>query len=265
MSRNLKCTFCERYFSIPSGLSQHLNICRNTFDSSTEESIKEFSEITSDVNDMLLDSDDFNYIEEFQESLPLNPSVIQEDLFNFEEDYDGDISLISQPSIIPDSEEMLENIEEEFEIEEESEIEEFEIEEESEIEESEIEEKSEIEEESEIENKEFPNEAYADLMTLVTKHNLNNKAGNAIIKFFNKHSNVSISPLPKNIKAGRNYMDKMRLSQLYYKQLILVHNNLEYFIHYRPVIKCIENLLSNPEITKHFAYDYENLAVNYFY
>ena len=33
---------------------------------------------------------------------------------------------------------------------------------------------------------EFPNEAYADLMELV-KHNLNNKAGNAIIKFFNKH------------------------------------------------------------------------------
>ncbi|RHZ58980.1 hypothetical protein Glove_366g41 [Diversispora epigaea] len=49
---------------------------------------------------------------------------------------------------------------------------------------------------------EFPNESYADLMTLVTKYNLNNKAGNAIIKFSNKHSNLSISPLPKNIKTG---------------------------------------------------------------
>jgi len=48
----------------------------------------------------------------------------------------------------------------------------------------------------------FPNEAYADLMELVIKHNLNNKAGNAIIKFFNKHSNLSISPLLKNIEVG---------------------------------------------------------------
>ena len=47
---------------------------------------------------------------------------------------------------------------------------------------------------------EFPNEAYADLMTLVTNYKLNNKAGNAIIKFFNKHSNVPQSPLPINIE-----------------------------------------------------------------
>ena len=49
---------------------------------------------------------------------------------------------------------------------------------------------------------EFPNEAYADLMVLVTQHKLNNKAGNAVIKFFNKHSNLITSPLPKNIKKG---------------------------------------------------------------
>ncbi|KAF0479566.1 hypothetical protein F8M41_023831 [Gigaspora margarita] len=47
---------------------------------------------------------------------------------------------------------------------------------------------------------EFPNEAYADLMVLVTKYKLSNAARNAIISFFNKHSNNSKSPLPKNIK-----------------------------------------------------------------
>src|SRR5260364_475970 len=47
---------------------------------------------------------------------------------------------------------------------------------------------------------EFPNEAYADLIVLVTKYKLSNAAGNAIISFFNKHSNHSKSPLPKNIK-----------------------------------------------------------------
>ena len=45
----------------------------------------------------------------------------------------------------------------------------------------------------------FPNEAYTDLMALVLKNNLSNITGNEIISFFNKYSNLSISPLSKNI------------------------------------------------------------------
>ena len=117
--------------------------------------------------------------------------------------------------------------------------------------------------ESEVEIKEFPNEAYADLMTLVTKHNLSNKAGNSIIKFFNRHSDLSRSPLPKNIETGRKFMDKMNISQLSYsKHCILVHNNREYFINYRPIKNCIDILLSNPEILQHFIFKYENKKVN---
>ncbi|RHZ73584.1 hypothetical protein Glove_230g169 [Diversispora epigaea] len=103
-------------------------------------------------------------------------------------------------------------------------------------------------------------EAYADLMTLVTKHNLNNKASNTIIKIFNKHSNVSISPLPKNIVVSRRYMDKMNSRFSYHKYSILSYNNVEYFIHYCSIVNCIENLLSNLEIIKHFIYNYEDLA-----
>ncbi|RHZ80500.1 hypothetical protein Glove_134g3 [Diversispora epigaea] len=55
----------------------------------------------------------------------------------------------------------------------------------------------------------FPNEAYADLMELVIKYNLNNKTENAIIKFFDKHSNLSTSFLPKNIEADQKLMDIM--------------------------------------------------------
>ena len=60
----------------------------------------------------------------------------------------------------------------------------------------------------------FPNEAYGDLMVLVTKHKLNNASGNAIIKFFNKHAKLATSPLPKSIKQGREYMDRMNLPNL---------------------------------------------------
>jgi len=219
------------------------------YDISTEESNNEVSSNANDMS-MSLDSD----VEELQNVLASgsemreNPSATQ-DMF---EEYDGDVSLISQSSsIIPEDseeprsfEESFQNIEESFQNFEES----FQN----------------IEEEPEI--NEFPNEAYADFMTLVTKHNLNNKASNAIIKFFNNYSDVSVSPLPKNITAGRKYMDKMNLSQFsYHKHCILVHNDLEYFIHYRPIIKCIENLLSNPEITKYFVYEYENLEVNIYY
>ncbi|KAF0461086.1 zn-finger domain-containing protein [Gigaspora margarita] len=52
---------------------------------------------------------------------------------------------------------------------------------------------------------EFPNEAYADLIVLITKYKLSNAAGNAIISFFNKHSNHSKSLLQK-ILNKENYL-----------------------------------------------------------
>ncbi|KAF0558048.1 zn-finger domain-containing protein [Gigaspora margarita] len=63
----------------------------------------------------------------------------------------------------------------------------------------------------------FSNEAYADLMVLVTKYKLSNAAGNVIISFFNKHSNNSKSPLPKNIKQGKLFINNMK-SNLSYKK-----------------------------------------------
>ncbi|GET56382.1 hypothetical protein GLOIN_2v1783703 [Rhizophagus irregularis DAOM 181602=DAOM 197198] len=61
---------------------------------------------------------------------------------------------------------------------------------------------------------EFPNDAYKDLMLLVTKYKINNKGGNEIIRFFNKHSNFTESPLPKNIEQGRAFMNNMQFSNL---------------------------------------------------
>src|SRR6266542_1697467 len=54
---------------------------------------------------------------------------------------------------------------------------------------------------------EFPNDAYKDLMLLVIRHKLNNRAGNDIIRFFNKYANLTKSPLPKNIEKGRALMN----------------------------------------------------------
>src|SRR5947199_90874 len=91
---------------------------------------------------------------------------------------------------------------------------------------------------------EFPNEAYKDLMLLVTDHKLNNKAGNAVIRFFNKHSTLLKSPLLKNIKNGREFMNKMNYPNLTFNKIcITYYNRKEYFLHYQNLIHCIKNIL----------------------
>ena len=81
---------------------------------------------------------------------------------------------------------------------------------------------------------EFPNEAYADLMVLVTKYKLSNAARNAIISFFNKYSNHSKSLLPKNIKQGKLFMNNMKSNLLYMKikYWIMIILSISYIIYY---------------------------------
>src|SRR6266480_7853773 len=65
-------------------------------------------------------------------------------------------------------------------------------------------------EESELEiNSDYPNKAYGDLMSLVTKHKLSNAMSNIIIKFFNKYANFNTSLLLKSIEKERKYMNNM--------------------------------------------------------
>jgi len=117
----------------------------------------------------------------------------------------------------------------------------------------------------EIDSKEiasFPNEVYGDLMTLVTKHKLSNASGNAIIKFFNKHTNLATSPLPKSIKQGCEYMYRMNLPNLtYYKTCVINYNKKEYYLHHRSLLSCIKNILSIPGISQNFALTFKKLEV----
>ncbi|GES96981.1 hypothetical protein GLOIN_2v1783703 [Rhizophagus clarus] len=109
----------------------------------------------------------------------------------------------------------------------------------------------------------FPNDAYKDLMLLVTKYKINNKGGNEIIRFFNKHSNLTESPLPKNIEQGRAFMNNMKFSNLEFsKVLITKHEDKDYFLYYQNLIQCIKNILTVPDITQNFALSYENYEYN---
>jgi len=269
MSTNFQCKYCDRYFASRNAYSQHVGRCVDTFMwSNTEESSEDVSNIVSSVNEMLIDNEDFSHIDEFQEE---NLPSVSEVSYKFEndQDYEGDISFSGISSnmeecenfdeILPASLQSCENFDEILPASLQSceNIDEFLS--------ASLRSYDEPEEEPEVEStREFPNEAYADLMTLVIENNLSNKAGNAIIKFFNKHSDLpQSSPLPKNIETGRKYMNKMNISQLsYFKHRVLIHNGQDYFIHYRPIKNCIENLLSNSEISRHFLFKYENSEVN---
>jgi hypothetical protein len=106
----------------------------------------------------------------------------------------------------------------------------------------------------------FPNDAYADLMALVLKNNLSNTTGNEIISFFNKHSNLSISPLPKNIQQGHIFMNKMKQPNLeFLKTCVLNYNGVEYFLYHFSLINCIKNILEIPNISQYFALGFEEL------
>ncbi|GES80736.1 hypothetical protein GLOIN_2v1783703 [Rhizophagus clarus] len=110
---------------------------------------------------------------------------------------------------------------------------------------------------------EFPNDAYKDLMLLVTKYKINNKGGNEIIRFFNKHSNLTESPLPKNIEQRRAFMNNMKFSNLEFsKVLITKHEDKDYFLYYQNLIQCIKNVLTVPDIIQNFALSYENYEYN---
>ena len=155
--------------------AQHVNLCIDKYDISTEESNNEVSEIISEVTDMIVDSDSENS-EDSEDSENNEDSENSENSENSEDsedserqesnsemgenpqdlqDYDDDISLISL-SISEKYENLpasLRSFEEEPEINLPASLQSF-------------------EEEPEIKNvKEFPSEAYADLMTLVTSGN----------------------------------------------------------------------------------------------
>ena len=223
---NFKCPVprCNRTFSQRTAYTQHVNLC-----------IKKL-EIESDSDS---DSDSSENNENKEEKYESDDIC---DSFESQMSFETQSNLLSEISIV--------NYSERFERLESSD---------SEADEPDFFEEIEFFDESKNPKTEFPNEAYKELMLLVTNNKLNNNVGNAIIRFFNKHSNLQQSPLPKNIKIGREFMNKMEYPNLTFNKISVKHyNGNEYFLHYQNLINCIKNILEVPGITDNFALSYEN-------
>lgn len=256
-----KCPNCPRTFSTRSACSQHTSYCPPPYiSSSSEESVS-----INDISEISLDDQNIE-INESDQSMSI--SEVSDQSMSISEGSDRSFSETDS------NEDILDILEKsESEINAEGSVQSMSISEGSDRsllisetdsnEDPAFEDILDILEESESEvNVNYPSEAYGDLMTLVTKHKLTNKAGNAIIRFFNKHANLATSPLPTSIEQGRTYMDKMNIPSLTYKQTcVMNYNNKEYFLHHRSTLNCLKNILSIPDISQNFVLTFDNLKV----
>ncbi|GBB95829.1 hypothetical protein RclHR1_02620020 [Rhizophagus clarus] len=55
-------------------------------------------------------------------------------------------------------------------------------------------------------------------MELIVEGNISNKVGDKIIKFFNRHSNLEKSPLPKSTKDGKDYLNQISSPSIDFKE-----------------------------------------------
>ncbi|RHZ83382.1 hypothetical protein Glove_95g13 [Diversispora epigaea] len=239
-----ECPFCNRVLSSRSAYSQHVKRCSENYDSSSssssEEIQNEFDIITPEQDDNSEDNrnNEIIYISDdepmFSSRSNKTSDIMQVEIdelsqsmnsLTFEEfasiQYEEPAS--REPEFETD-ESKSKSDETETESESKSDKTEFESDK-TNNESDEFEESESAEEETETIPK-FSNNIYSDLMTLIIQHNLNNKARNAIIRFFNKHSNLLTSLFPKNIEQGRKLMDRMKLINLLNKEK--TNNNRNY-------------------------------------
>ncbi|RHZ70967.1 hypothetical protein Glove_264g59 [Diversispora epigaea] len=263
-----ECPFCNCVLSSRSAYSQHVKRCSENYDSSSssssEEIQNEFDIITPEQDENSEDNRN-NEIIYISDDEPMFSSRSNEtsDIMQVKiDELPQSMNSLTFEEFASIRYEEPASREPEFETDE-SKSKSDETETESESKSDKIENESEESEKSESAEEEFPNNTYADLMTLVIQHNLNNKAGNAIIRFFNKHSNLLISPLPKNIEQSRKLMDKMKSTNLLNKEKVMLnYNNKDYIIYYRPIINCIKNILSIKDIHKYITFNFKNDQTN---
>jgi hypothetical protein len=100
----------------------------------------------------------------------------------------------------------------------------------------------------------WPNDAYRDFMELMVENNISNKTGDKIIKFFNKHSNLGTSPLPKSAKSGKDYLNQINSPSVDFKEkVVATYDEVNFKLYYRPIFRAIQTLLQRPKVADNFV------------
>ncbi|RIB28814.1 hypothetical protein C2G38_2156894 [Gigaspora rosea] len=91
---------------------------------------------------------------------------------------------------------------------------------------------------------EWPNDAYRKFMEIVNRYQFSNSASDAVIKFFNKYSNLDVSLLPSTTKSGKEFLDNSTIPHMMFKEIpITMYQGVTYTFYYRSLIKAIKSLL----------------------
>ena len=110
------------------------------------------------------------------------------------------------------------------------------------------------------EQNDYPNEAYKGFVKIIEKHGLSNKAGDAIIRWFNKEAFRMDNPLPKSSQSAREYMLQFKTPNMnFQKELIGNFNGIEYYLEYRHISEALRELLMNSNLveTMQFEFNYK--------
>ncbi|RIB23233.1 hypothetical protein C2G38_2171869 [Gigaspora rosea] len=105
----------------------------------------------------------------------------------------------------------------------------------------------------------WPNDAYRKFIEIINKYWLSNSAGDAFITFFNKFSNLDISPLLPSTKAEKKFLDDTIVPYMMFKEVpVKTFQNVEYIFYYRSLIKTIKSLLMINSINQSLVLQYED-------
>ena len=110
------------------------------------------------------------------------------------------------------------------------------------------------------EQNDYPNEAYKGFVKIIEKHGLSNKAGDAIIRWFNKEAFRMDNPLPKSSQSAREFMLQFKTPNMnFQKELIGNFNEIEYYLEYRHISEALRELLMNSNLveTMQFEFNYK--------
>ncbi|GES77014.1 hypothetical protein GLOIN_2v1836976 [Rhizophagus clarus] len=89
-------------------------------------------------------------------------------------------------------------------------------------------------------------------MVLIVESNISNKVED---KFFNRHSNLEKSPLPKSTKDGKDYLNQISSPSIdFKKKSVTNYAGVDFKLYYHLIFRAIQALVQQPEVADNFVH-----------
>ncbi|CAG8744422.1 801_t:CDS:2, partial [Cetraspora pellucida] len=96
----------------------------------------------------------------------------------------------------------------------------------------------------------------------VIKYQLSYTAGDAILKFVKKYSQIPKKALPRSTKDGLCFLDTLKKSHTeFFSTPVTKVKDQVYLFEYRPIISAVKKIFQNQEIATNCVFDYQEIYV----